>query len=137
MRALVAEAGLADRITVDSAGTSAEHRGDQPDRRAQAEAEQRGLRLAHRAWQFGSADFDRFDLVLAADEVNAERLRRQARTPEAQTKIRRMREFDPAAGDLDVPDPYYGGADGFALVYDAVDAACRGLLDHLRAEQGW
>ena len=86
-----------------------------------------------RAQQFGPDDFERFDLVLAMDEENAAHLRRVAPDAEAAAKVRLLREFDPAAdGDLSVPDPYYGGADGFATVFDQVDAACRGLIDHLR-----
>ena len=134
MRALVAEAGLSDRITVDSAGTSAEHLGGPPDRRTLAEAHRRGMPLEHRAWQFRYADFDRFDMVLAADEVNARRLLRMARHDDDRDKVRLLREFDPACagGDFDVPDPYYGGASGFSDVYDLVEAACRGLLAELQ-----
>jgi protein-tyrosine phosphatase len=138
MRAMVQGAGLEAVIEVDSAGTSAEHRGGPPDRRTVAEARRRGLRLEHRAWQFSGADFDRFDLVLAADEANAERLRRRARDDDDLAKIRLLREFDPAAdGDLDVPDPYYGGPDGFAEVYDTLVAACSGLLTELRSRHDW
>lgn len=137
MRRLVHEAGLSEVITVDSAGTSAEHLGQGPDRRTTTEARRRGLHLEHRAWQFGPRDFDRFDLVLAADDVNAARLRRLARDEDDLDKIRLLREFDPRqGGDLDVPDPYYGGPDGFSDVFDIVTAACAGLLDHLRAEEG-
>jgi protein-tyrosine phosphatase len=133
LRHRLAEAGLADVVEVESAGTGGWHVGDPPDARAAAEALARGIAMDGRAQQFGPDDFGRFDLVLAMDEENAAHLRRVAPDAEAAGKVRLLREFDPAAdGDLSVPDPYYGGADGFAAVFAQVDAACRGLIDHLR-----
>ena len=80
------------------------------------------------------ADFDRFDLLVAMDRENLRHLRAIAPDARAREKARLLREFDPrAGGDLDVPDPYYGGADGFDQVLDLVEAACRGLLDEVRA----
>jgi protein-tyrosine phosphatase len=139
LRGLVDIAGLGHQITVDSAGTSSEHLGQRPDRRAIRAAAGHGIDLdGHRAWRFESDDFDRFDLVVAMDRVNLDRLRPRARTPEDKDKLVLLRAFDPDAapsGDpyaLDVPDPYHGGADEFAQVYDLCDRACRGLLAHLR-----
>jgi len=134
MRALVDEAGLSDRITVDSAGTSTDELGHPVDHRAIKEAARRGVTLEHTAWQFQRDDFDRFDLVLVADGVNMERMRRRARDDRDTSKLRLLREFDPAFDprDPDVPDPWYGGEEGFVHVYDLVEAACRGLLDQLR-----
>jgi protein-tyrosine phosphatase len=139
MRALVAEAGLADRVVVNSAGTSSDELGSPVDPRAQAEAQRRGLLLSHTAWRFEADDFDRFDLVVAAAAINEDRLRQRARTPVDRGKLRLLRSHDQTAAphDLDVPDPWYGGADGFVLVYDLIEAACRGLLDSLRADNGW
>jgi protein-tyrosine phosphatase len=78
-------------------------------------------------------DFDRFDLVLALDEDNVRELRRLAPTDEARAKIRLLREFDKdAESGAEVPDPYYGGPEGFDLVFDICLAACRGLLEHLQ-----
>ena len=87
-----------------------------------------------RAQQFRAADFDRFDLVLAMDQENADHLRRIAPDAKAAGKVRLLREFDPdAAGDdLSVPDPYYGGPEGFSTVFELVDRACLGLIDHVR-----
>jgi protein-tyrosine phosphatase len=134
MRRLVEDAGLSGRIAIESAGTGSWHVGEPPDARATAEAGMRGYRMDGRARQFRQEDFDRLDLVLAMDRENAAALRRLAPIPEAAAKVHLLREFDPAArGDLDVPDPYYGGLHGFATVFDMVAAACRGLLDHLRA----
>ncbi len=92
-----------------------------------------------RARQFEAADFARLDLVLAMDAQNAADLRALAPDAAAAAKVRLLREFDPSAmgrpadGEVSVPDPYYGGPDGFTDVFDMVDAACRGLLEHLRA----
>ncbi|WP_320670040.1 low molecular weight protein-tyrosine-phosphatase [Patulibacter defluvii] len=136
MAALVAEAGAGDRVTLDSAGTGGWHAGHPPDERATAAAAARGIRLAGAARQVAPADFAEADLLLAMDADNEAELRRRAPDAAAAAKVRRLREFDPAAlaaGDLDVPDPYYGGPDGFDLVLDQVEAACRGLLDHVLA----
>ena len=135
MRHRIAEAGLEEEILVESAGTGAWHVGHPPDARARAEARDRGVAMGGRARQFDAADFARLDLVLAMDEQNLDELRSLAPGPDAVAKVRLVREFDPGArGDLSVPDPYYGGADGFARVFEMVNAACVGLLQHLRAE---
>jgi protein-tyrosine phosphatase len=134
MRSVLAEAGI-EGVTVDSAGTAGWHVGDVPDRRSVAEARSRGLDLTGlRGRQVSTADFERFDLLLAMDAENEADLRRLAPDEQARSKVALLRSFDPAAtaaGDLDVPDPYYGGPDGFARVFDAIEAACRGLLDHV------
>jgi protein-tyrosine phosphatase len=155
MRHLVGEAGLDQHIEIDSAGTAAYHVGDPPDRRSAAEAERRGVPMTGQARRFHPGDFEYYDLVLAMDSANLADLRDLARTPAHRDKVRLLRTFDsgivdraedraddgpPGSDpgwdrlDLDVPDPYYGEGDGFALVFDLVDAACRGLLDHLREE---
>lgn len=136
LRARIEAAGLGDLIAVESAGTGAWHIGEPSDRRAIQEARRRGIVMDGRARQFTAPDFARFDLVLAMDRENAADLRRIARAAGDAAKVRLLREFDPHAadGDLDVPDPYFGGADGFEDVFDMVERACVGLLDHLRAE---
>lgn len=135
MDALVSDAGLDDAIAVESAGTGGWHAGDPPDRRSAAEARTRGVTLAGSARQFRAADFARFEYVLALDAENADHLRRIAPDADAEARVHLLREFDPAGPDpvdgLDVPDPYYGGNQGFAHVYDVIDAACRGLLAHI------
>jgi protein-tyrosine phosphatase len=134
MRRLVAEAGLEDRIAVESSGTGSWHVGHPPDRRATAHARRRGITMGGRARRFDVEDFARLDLILAMDAQNAADLRAIAPDATSRGKIRMLREFDPAArGDLDVPDPYYGGGDGFTVVLDMVEDACRGLLERLRA----
>lgn len=133
MRHLVSEAGLEDAITLDSAGTGAWHVGEERDRRSRAVAKRRGMPITGPARQFARSDFDRFDLVLALDEDNARELRRLAPTDEARAKIHLLREFDKdAEPGAEVPDPDYGGPEGFELVFDICLAACRGLLDHLQ-----
>jgi len=134
MRHWIAEAGLEGEILVESAGTGSWHVDHPPDARAAAEARGRGVHMEGRARQFEAADFHRLDLVLAMDAQNAADLRALAPDARAAAKVRLLREFDPSAdGDRSVPDPYYGGVDGFTDVFDMVDAACRGLLEHLRA----
>jgi protein-tyrosine phosphatase len=136
MRSLLRAEGLEDRIEVDSAGTGAWHAGEPPDPRATEAARTRGVALDGAARQVAAADFDRFDLLLAADRENLRALLARAPDASARAKVRLLREFDPvsaAAGDLEVPDPYYGGRHGFERVLDIVEAACRGLLDDVRA----
>lgn len=127
--------GVADRIVVESAGTSDWHIGSPADPRSHAELTRRGVDLSHAARQFTAADFARFDMVLAMDGRNVRDLRRIAPDAVSAGRIHLLRAFDPACDPSDpppVPDPYYGGEDGFAAVFDMVDAACAGLLDHLR-----
>ncbi len=132
MRHLLAEEGLTGEIEVDSAGTGAWHAGSPPDRRAAAAARGRGIVLEGTARQVTDEDFETFDLILCADAENVAALRAVA-PPGAEDRIRLLRSFDPAGdGGLDVPDPYYGGDSGFEDVLDQVEAACRGLLTHIR-----
>jgi protein-tyrosine phosphatase len=136
MRALVRSAGLEDRVHVDSAGTGSWHVGSGPDERAAAAAEERGIALAGRARQVRREDLSDFDLLLAMDRSNLEALQALAGSEEERSRVRLLREFDPAAaasGDLDVPDPYYGAANGFEEVLDLVTAACSGLLAEIEA----
>lgn len=137
MAQLVADAGLEHAIEVDSAGTGGWHVGSPPDERATAAAARRGIAMRSVARQVTREDFERFDLLLAMDSDNHRTLRARAPHPEAAAKVRMLREFDPeAAGavSLDVPDPYYGGLDGFEHVLDLVESACAGLLERLRAD---
>jgi protein-tyrosine phosphatase len=136
MRRLLDEEGLADRVMVESAGTGGWHVGEPPDERATLAARRRGIALAGAARQVRAADFRDFDLLIAMDRSNLRELLAVAPDEEAAEKVRLLREFDPASsGDLDVPDPYYGGDRGFETVLDLVEAACRGLLDELRSAE--
>ena len=132
MRRLLEEEGL--DVEIDSAGTGAWHVGEPPDSRATVAARRRGVTLEGAARQIRPDDFERFDLLIALDRSNLRELLAIAPDEEAAEKVRLLREFDPAAdGDLDVPDPYYGGDNGFETVLDMVEASCRGLIDELRA----
>ena len=136
MRALLHAEGLERTVAIDSAGTGGWHAGDPPDARAVAAARSRDVVVEGAARQVTAEDFDAFDLVLAMDRDNERELLARAPDDEARAKVRLLREFDPAAvaaGDLDVPDPYYGGRNGFEQVLDLIEAACRGLLDEVRA----
>jgi protein-tyrosine phosphatase len=137
MRHLAREAGLEDAIEIDSAGTGGWHVGSPPDERATDAAQRRSIVLEGAARRFSPDDFGSFDLIVAMDAANARDLLALAPSEEAAAKVRLLREFDPASdgsGDLDVPDPYYGGPGGFDEVLDLVEAATRGLLDRLRAD---
>jgi protein-tyrosine phosphatase len=120
-------------IEIDSAGTADYHIGEPPDPRTQAAAHRRGYDMsALRAREVEPADFERFDLVLAMDSANLEELRRRA--PAAcRDRVRLFMEFAQVLDEREVPDPYYGGPTGFEQVLDLVEAASRGLIEHLRA----
>ena len=136
MRRVAADAGLSHLVEIDSAGTSDEHHGCLPDRRALAEADARGIDLRQqRARKIGPDDWERFDLILVADGM-VERMLLRSAPARARDAIHRMTAFGPDAAVADVPDPYYGGPDGFSEVYDLLSRACAGLLDHVRARHG-
>jgi protein-tyrosine phosphatase len=128
---LAAQAGRAHEFEVDSCGTADYHVGQAPDSRSAAVARKHGVTLHHRARQFERADFQKYDLILAMDADNrSELLSFSGLEPVHAAKVKLLREFDPEAnGDLDVPDPYYGGPDGFEEVYGMVERAARGLLE--------
>jgi protein-tyrosine phosphatase len=139
MRQQVEEAKLAERITVDSAGTGDWHIGAAPDERAQQAAAQRGYDLSGlRGRQIAAPDFERFDLLIAMDDANVTALHRIC-PPAQRDKIRLLMEFVPQsdarwAGEREVTDPYFGGAAGFEQVLDQCEAACRGLIAALHPQ---
>ena len=131
-RALVERAGLDGRITVDSAGTGGYHVGQPPDPRARAAARRRGIEIGRaRARQATAADFRAFDYVLAMDRDNHAHLARLC-PPGEERRLGLFLDYAPEFGRDDVPDPYYGGGGGFEEVLDLIEAASRGLLDHIR-----
>lgn len=130
-RKLVAERALPFPVHVESAGTHAYHVGHPPDPRAVRAAQERGVDLSsQRARQVTLEDFERFELVLAMDEANREALLELCPV-EHRDRIRLLLEFAPQAGRAEVPDPYYGGSNGFERVLDLVEEAAAGLLAHL------
>jgi protein-tyrosine phosphatase len=128
------ELGLSHRFEVDSCGIGDWHIGHEADVRSQAVALKNGITLACRSRQVTREDFDDYDWILAMDHQNERDLRGLAHDPETQhAKIRLMRDFDPTAEKgAQVPDPYYGGPDGFDNVYAMLDRACRGFLETLQ-----
>ena len=133
---LADEKGVVDKYFVDSAGTIAYHAGEKPDRRMRQVAAERGLVYSGRAKQFKRDDFARFDLIIAMDKANRQSLRGWTVTTEQNNKIHLMREFDSRGGpNLDVPDPYYGGPDGFISTFEIVKRSCEGLLEELEGGQ--
>ena len=131
---LADKAGVAEQYYVDSAGTASYHVGESPDARMRRVAAGRGLVYNGRARQFEPRDFDRFDLIIPMDASNRDNLLRLARKPEHEAKIHMLRAFDPQGSPSDpVPDPYYGGIDGFEKVYEIIERSCQGLLDTLQA----
>ena len=130
-RHIVQEAGLTDQIHIDSAGTHAYHVGEPPDRRAQAAAHQRGIDLSsQRARKVEGNDFDRFDYVIAMDNSNHSDLTYAA--GKATDNLHMFLSFAKNFSETEVPDPYYGGDQGFEHVLDLVEDASRGLLQHIR-----
>ena len=128
-RHVVKERNLQDVIKIDSAGTHAYHIGEQPDLRSQATAKSRGVDLsAQRARKVEANDFECFDYVIAMDRSNYENLKELA-MPEQQEKLHLFMDFTNAWDNAEVPDPYYGGGDGFTNVFDMVQSASEGLLE--------
>lgn len=134
LRQLLQEHGLAGRVRVDSAGTHGYHAGSPPDERSQEHAARRGYDLSDlRARPLATADFGRHDLILAMDHGHVEILRERC-PPSRLHVIRRFTEFCRQSSAQVVPDPYYGGAQGFEQVLDLVEDACAGLLQHVQEQ---
>jgi len=129
---LAEERGLGSYFYIDSAGTSAYHIGERANSRSRSVAEENGVKLKSRARQFDAADLEEFDLILAMDSSNYQDIRQLDVQNKFAEKIKMMREFDPASKHHDdVPDPYYGGMDGFQDVYDVLYRSSAALLDQL------
>jgi protein-tyrosine phosphatase len=141
-RRVVAEEGLGEHFVIDSAGLGDWHVGQAPDHRAQKAARSRGIDISEQsARQIVDEDFERFDLLLVMDGSNYDELK--ARAPhEAWGKIRPFLDFAPHAGTKDVPDPFFGGTEGFDRALDLIEAAAHGLLasimdkESVRAKRG-
>lgn len=131
MNYAIARAGLSDRITCDSAGTSSYHIGAFPDRRMQAAARDRGMTIKGKARQFEIGDFEAFDLIVAMDSENYRDILHLDPKGKYRDKVRLMCEFATQHSERDVPDPYYGGQQGFDRVIDLLLDACDGLLQHI------
>lgn len=135
-RGLVKKEGLSDHFEIDSAGTSAWHVGEPADRRMQKHALVRDYHLTSISRKFDPfTDFDYFDMIIGMDEENILALKKLARTKDDLDKIHRMTDFSREWKYTEIPDPYYGGDEGFELVLDLLEDACAGLLEHLVPEK--
>jgi protein-tyrosine phosphatase len=127
---------MTELVEVDSAGTARYHLGDRPDPRTLAEAARRGLPIDHRARQLTHDELPEWDLIIAMDAHNLRDLRAMASPDGDLGQLRLLRSFDPSVGesgvDADVPDPYYGEDVGFSEMFDQIEPACRGLVEHLQ-----
>jgi protein-tyrosine phosphatase len=120
------------RFEIDSAGLIGYHKGELPDSRMRFFAGKRGYSLTHRSRQFRRADFDRFDLIIGMDDQNIDGLKQLAMTLDEDAKIHRMTDFCQKLQATHVPDPYYGGDQGFEHVIDLLEDACEGLFQKIR-----
>lgn len=132
MNYLIDQANLRDQIICDSAGTAGYHIGNPPDRRmAVAAVSQLGIKLRGQARQFKKSDFETFDLILAMDRENYQDILSLDRAGQYRDKVRLMCDFCSSHSTKEVPDPYYGGSEGFNHVIDLLLDACNGLLQHV------
>lgn len=136
LRLMVEREGLADSVYIDSAGTYGGHSGERSDPRMRRAAEARGLVMTHRARQVTEEDFEHFDMLIAMDDNNYEKLFRLAPDRAAQQKIYRFREFLRHHPDWSyIPDPYYEGYEGFELVLDLLEDGCDTMCREILAER--
>ena len=123
--------GIEDQFEVDSCGTANYHIGDSPDSRSVANARKNGVTINHVGRQLTAGDLDYFDLILAMDKSNLANIFRLQSEEAHIAKIRLMREFDPHQNGEEVPDPYYGGEQGFQQVFDILDRSAEALIEKL------
>ncbi|MBD1924448.1 low molecular weight phosphotyrosine protein phosphatase [Microcoleus sp. FACHB-831] len=135
MNHLIEQVNLGSSIICDSAGTAGYHMGCSPDSRMAAAAMSRGIALQGRARQFNKADFEEFDLILAMDKANYRDILSLDPTGKYRDNVRLMCEFCTRHTAKEVPDPYYGGPEGFNHVIDLLTDACEGLLQKVRNEE--
>lgn len=129
---LIEERSLEDQVDVDSAGTSSFHIGEPADKRMRAAAQARGIELTSRSRMVSQRDFGEFDLIVAMDRNNQRELERVGGS--AASKIKMLSDYLTGEWPDEVPDPYYGGDDGFEQVLDMLQAACPSLLDELLSD---
>lgn len=134
MRRILEEEGLSDKVQCDSAGTISFHQGSPPDRRMRDAAAKRGYRLEGRARGIEGSDLEAYDLILTMDADNLSNTRQLDPTGTFTNKIQPMCGFCREYAEKEVPDPYYGGDNGFEHVMDILEDACGGLLAYIREE---
>lgn len=133
MRAMIAKEDLANRVTIRSAGTAGWHAGKLPDQRMRSAGQNRGYDLSSRARQVSEDDLREYDLVLVMDQQNLRDIRTYDSESKHSAKIRLFCEFCTDHTETEVPDPYYGGEQGFEHVLDLLEDGCRGVLRHIRS----
>jgi protein-tyrosine phosphatase len=135
MRTLVKKAGLEHEIEVDSAGILSYHEGELPDSRMRMHASRRGYDPTHRSRPVKTMDFFEFDMLIGMDDRNIQDLTDRSPDLDSLKKIHRMTDFCRTKVVDHVPDPYYGGAQGFENVLDILEDACEGLLISLTPDK--
>ena len=126
----VSERGLKDQFKIDSCGTSDFHIGEKPDERSVANAKKNGVDYMHRGRQLKKSDFYDFHYILPMDDLNLRDIEK-LKPQDATAKVMKMRALDDGDQNGDVPDPYYGGENGFQLVFDILDHSTDKLLEEL------
>lgn len=129
-RQRVKERGLTDHFEVDSCGTAAYHVGNSPDSRSVQNAKANGVDYTHAARQLRRNDFEEFDYIFPMDDSNMDDVL-GLRSRQTQAKVIMMRDFDSLNKGADVPDPYYGGAQGFQEVFEILDRSVNAFIDHV------
>lgn len=128
---LVNKKGLSSYFHIESAGTSAYHIGEPANSKSREVAGRYGVELRSRAKRFEAGDLEDYDLVLAMDHENLSNLKRLSNGSETEAAIRLLRDFDPETATGEVPDPYFGGMNGFENVFEIVHRSCEALLNKL------
>lgn len=132
-KSLAGNNGFAKRFEIDSAGTIAYHAGESPDKRMQSHAVKRGYNLTGISRKFNPfTDFDHFDMIIGMDKENVYSLKQMARNQNDLDKIHLMTDFSKEWSYEEIPDPYYGGEEGFELVLDLLEDSCEGLLEKIK-----
>ena len=136
MEHIVSENRSKERYLIDSSGTGAWHIGETADPRIHRVGEKHGIRITHSAKQFRSENLHDFDLIFAMDESNRNSIASMSSEKYLLKKLHLFRSFDPMSkGNLDVPDPYYGGMEGFEEIFRIIDRTCRELFRRIEAER--
>ncbi len=135
-KSLVRDAGLENAFFIDSAGIYSYHAGEPADSRMRKHASKRGYDLTSISRQLSHGDLKKFDYIIAMDSDNYRDILRLDRNGEFEDKVFMMNDFSAVHTGSDVPDPYYGGPQGFEIVLDMLEESCRGLLDSIRGKNG-
>ena len=130
---MIKDAGLDDRVSIDSCGTAAHHEGESADIRMREHAKRRGYELTSIARGLVRKDFDEFDYILTMDNSNFNNVVALA-ADNQKRKIKKLTDFCSNHPHDQIPDPYYGGPDGFELVLELLEDACQGLVDQIKEE---